>query len=84
MVEESAELVRRRGRWASFRIMEIYLQEVMAATYLNDIPRTAYQKVMMAFQTFPQMFVQAQKFDACRIPENIWFYMISRASVDDL
>ena len=66
---ESAELVRRRGRWASFRIMEIYLQEVMAATYTNDIPKTAYQKVMTAFQMFPQMLLQAKKFEECRIPE---------------
>ena len=36
-VSESAEMVRRRGRWASFRTMEMYLQEVAASTYLNDI-----------------------------------------------
>lgn len=29
---EDLELIRRRGRWLSSRVMEIYLQEVMATT----------------------------------------------------
>ena len=37
MMTECSELVQRRGRWASWATMSIYLQEVAASTYLNDV-----------------------------------------------
>ncbi len=43
---ESAELVQRRGRWASWATMTIYLQEVAASTYLNDVEPIAKQSVL--------------------------------------
>ena len=35
---ENSELVRRRGRWLSLRVMEVYLQEVVATTFLPKQP----------------------------------------------
>ena len=35
---ENAELVRRRGRRLSGRVMEIYLQEISVATYVPQLP----------------------------------------------
>ncbi|CAK9000734.1 Uncharacterized protein SCF082_LOCUS6627, partial [Durusdinium trenchii] len=35
---ESGDLVQRRGRWASFRIMSIYIQEVAAVSFLAKLP----------------------------------------------
>ena len=81
---ESAELVRRRGRWASFRIMEVYLQEVMSVTYMSDIPEVAKNKILYAVDVFPTIFVKIQQFDSSRIPETVWFFLLSRATVDDL
>ena len=34
-VTEQSELVRRRGRWVTAKVMEVYLQEMSAARYLN-------------------------------------------------
>ena len=34
---ENSELVRRRGRWLSLRVMDIYLQEVVAITFLPSL-----------------------------------------------
>ena len=73
---ESAETVRRRGRWASFRIMEIYLQEVMAVTYMTDISADARKLVMQAFRIFSEIFLIVQKFDRAAIPESTWFFLI--------
>ncbi|CAL1156117.1 unnamed protein product, partial [Cladocopium goreaui] len=56
---ESADLVKRRGRWASHRIMEIYLQEVSAATYLNDLDRHVRQQVLEAMELFPEVLQNA-------------------------
>ena len=57
-VSESAELVRRRGRWASFRTMEMYLQEVAASTYMNEISETAKEKVLLAMRSWVSLRIQ--------------------------
>ena len=75
---ESAELVRRRGRWASFRIMEIYLQEVSASTYLNLVSQEARSNVMLAFNLFPVIFKQVIKFNASKFPPAAWFFLLTQ------
>ena len=40
-VTEDSEYVRRRGRWVSHKVMEIYLQEVTACTFISDLPLDA-------------------------------------------
>ena len=37
MAKENSDLVRRRGRWLSNRIMEIYFQKVQYITYLERL-----------------------------------------------
>ena len=61
-VSESAELVRRRGRWARFKTMEMYLQEVAASTYLNDVSSIARENVLLALRNFPELMSQIRKF----------------------
>ena len=75
---ESAELVRRRGRWASFRIMEIYLQEVSASTYLNLVTPEARNNVLLAFNLFPVIFSKVVKFSASKIPPSAWFFLLTQ------
>ena len=57
-VSESAELVRRRGRWASFRTMEMYLQEVAASTYMNEISEATKEKVLLAMRSWVSLRIQ--------------------------
>ena len=52
---EQPDLVKRRGRWASMRVMEIYLQEVSAASYLNDLETTVKDKILDAMEFFPEV-----------------------------
>ena len=41
---ENSEVVRRRGRWISVKVMEIYLQEVLVCTFMEKVkPRTRVQ-----------------------------------------
>ena len=75
-VSESAELVRRRGRWASFKTMEMYLQEVAASTYLNDVSSIARENVLLALRNFPELMSQIRKFAACKIPETTWYFLL--------
>ena len=42
---EQSEMVRRRGRWVTTKVMEVYLQEVSAARYLNCLDDDQKRKV---------------------------------------
>ena len=75
-VSESAEMVRRRGRWASFRTMEMYLQEVAASTYMNEISKTAKDRVLLALRNFPELMSRVVQFDASMIPETTWYFLL--------
>ncbi|OLQ07701.1 Muskelin [Symbiodinium microadriaticum] len=55
---EDSELVRRRGRWASHKVMEIYLQEVSSSTFIMDLSETAREKVLHLAHLFPGILAQ--------------------------
>ena len=74
---ESSELVRRRGRWVSQRTMEIYIQEVMASTFMTDIDEACRSKVLKAMNLFLEILSEAIKFHACHIPQSTWVFLFS-------
>ena len=74
---ESSELVRRRGRWVSQRTMEIYIQEVMASTFMTDIDEACRNKVLKAMDLFLEILSEAIKFHACHIPQSTWVFLFS-------
>ena len=52
---EDSELVRRRGRWASHRVMETYLQEVSAIVFFPKLPLDVREKVLLVAQSFESL-----------------------------
>ena len=71
---ENAELVRRRGRWLSARVMEIYLQEVTAATFVPRLPAMCARRLSNLLRLSPP---------SCRrpssksyIPRKAWYFTI--------
>ena len=56
---EDSELVRRRGRWASARVMEIYLQEIAAVTYLPALPADQKKRIFAIAAGFTSVLDQA-------------------------
>ena len=70
---EDSELVRRRGRWASHKVMEIYLQEVASSTFVADLPPAARSKTLELARLFPSMLDQAKRWRQCNIPSRSWF-----------
>lgn len=69
---EDPELIRRRGRWLSSRVMEIYLQEVMATTYIQKLSPTVRAKILRLAAAFPHVLAQALSFLSCGIPAAVW------------
>ena len=72
---EDSELVRRRGRWASHKVMEIYLQEVSSSTFIMDLSETAREKVLHLAHLFPGILAQARIWADNNIPSNCWCYL---------
>ena len=74
---ESGDLVQRRGRWASFRIMSIYIQEVAAVSFLAKLPAEKRQHVLSVAACFPWTLQMAWQFVEASIPHKAWFFLFS-------
>ena len=69
---EDSELTRRRGRWLSYRTMEIYLQEILVATCVGKLSREARERVEKFASGFPEVLLQAISFMDLAIPPTTW------------
>jgi hypothetical protein len=49
---ESPENVRRRGRWASPKVMDIYIQEVMYTSFTEQLPKDAKLRIQQLASVF--------------------------------
>ena len=78
---EDAELVRRRGRWVSGKVMEIYLQEVAASVFFPSLPLGTRRKVMQASACFPDLLRRATMWTRNKIPTGLWYNLCSSGSV---
>ena len=70
---EQSELVRRRGRWVTAKVMEVYLQEVSAARFLNCMDDEQKQKVFGLAYGFLSVLGKAEGLFAAKIQGQIWF-----------
>eukprot|EP00435_Cladocopium_sp_Y103_P073019 s4_g42.t1 len=73
---EDSELVRRRGRWATTKTMEIYLQEVLYITYVERLPRDAKEAITTCAAGFPEMLEKAKYFVRSGIPCSTWYSLL--------
>ena len=74
---DNGELVRRRGRWQNYRIMEVYIQEVSSLLYLQKIPRQSRDQILEVAAVFGQVVQRANSFQSSAIPTNVWFILFS-------
>ena len=69
---EDAEFVRRKGRWLSSRVLEIYLQEASVATFNARLSSVTKSRIEALCQQFPRILEKAKFFKQTNIPETIW------------
>ena len=69
---ESGELVRRRGRWVSQKVMDLYIQEVSSLQYLNHLPASVKSKVMVFARAFPGVVSKAVTLRSCNVDFRAW------------
>ena len=75
---ECGELCRRRGRWANFKMMEIYVQELNALLYFKKISQLAQSKILAVGGIFPEVLEKARAFHQAKIPLVAWRFLFSR------
>ena len=69
---EDAEYVRRKGRWLSTRVLEVYLQETTFATYTQKMSGVSQSRVYMICSHFNEILLKAIAFKEAYIPECAW------------
>ena len=69
---EGAEFVRRRGRWLSARVCEVYLQEIAIATCANHLSPEVQQKIQKLADSFTEVLERAVYFLDHAIPSCAW------------
>ena len=72
-VTENAELVRRRGRWTTTKVLEVYLQETACVRFLNGLDNVAKEKVYFMAALFPTLLAKADSLASAMIPPSAWF-----------
>lgn len=72
-VTENSELVRRRGRWTTTKVLEVYLQETACVKYLNCLDETAKDTVFSLAMLFPACLAKAGNLVDAQIPPTVWF-----------
>eukprot|EP00438_Fugacium_kawagutii_P017061 Skav216354 [mRNA] locus=scaffold2385:234086:238616:- [translate_table: standard] len=78
LVSEDPELCRRRGRWASMKMMEVYVQETMAIQYLQLISPAASRTVFDIAFTFNEVVCQVKRLRQAFVPEQAWYLLLSQ------
>ena len=73
---ENSELVRRRGRWLSLRVMDIYLQEVVAITYLPSLAPATRECIDALAAEFSALLRRVIFFMSHGIPRATWFALL--------
>ena len=74
---EDSELVRRRGRWVSTKVLEIYLQEVSTAVFRTKLDRTTRSRIDRLAQAFTAIRLKVQENVQAKIPLNAWQHLWS-------
>ena len=72
-VTEDGELVRRRGRWISQKVMEIYLQETSAIRFIMSLTDEQRLAVMSSAHSFTAVLTQAELMTGAQIQPSLWY-----------
>ena len=84
LLTESPDLVRRRGRWISNRVCEIYLQEVIYTTFTEQLNPQVKTRIHSYAAVFPKVLQIALGFLNTAIPPPVWPLLFRAHNVEEL
>jgi len=73
LASENSEHVRRRGRWVTTKVCEIYLQETLYTTYTTKLPAETRVRIEQLAKAFPETLRVALGFLRSGIPAKTWY-----------
>ena len=76
MTSENAEMTRRRGRWISSKVMEVYIQEAWSVQFMPMLPPVIKKAVFEGAGLFDWVLDFTSRFAAAGVPEKIWFFLL--------
>ena len=77
---ENPEYVRRRGRWLSARVMEVYLQEVLVSTYVERLKPRTRELIELCSGEFAVILERSISFLKTGIPPKAWYSLLKGAA----
>ena len=82
MVSEDVELTRRRGRWLTSKVLEIYVQEVSSLQFLPNLPGPTKLLIIAGASIFPWILSIVANFRHAQFPEIAWPFLIMSEAVE--
>ena len=82
MSSENSELTRRRGRWITSKVMEVYVQEAWSVQFLPRLPPEVKKLIWNGAQIFPWALDLVVAWHEAKIPESAWPCLFLQASKD--
>lgn len=76
---ENPDILRRRGRWASWRTMDIYVQEVQVATYAEKLEPKTRDFIQLYAGGYELLIERCTAFLNTGIPATVWFFLLKAA-----
>ena len=76
---ENPDILRRRGRWASWRTMDIYIQEVQVATFAEKLEPETRDLIRLYAGGYASLIERCTAFLNTGIPATVWFYLLKAA-----
>eukprot|EP00435_Cladocopium_sp_Y103_P051083 s53_g15.t1 len=80
---EDSELTRRRGRWISSKVMEIYVQEISNLQFLPKLPERTKVQILSGAALFPWSLANVFCFSQASIPPTAWYVLFRDEAVFD-
>ena len=74
---ENSELVRRRGRWTTTKVLEIYLQETACIRFWTSLDESQRSNILTVGQSFLAVLEKAELLKVSNVPPNVWFKIFS-------
>ena len=80
-VSEDGEYCRRKGRWLSQKVMEVYVQETTALLYLKHVSPDARELVLALAQLFPQVVNLCSQYASLSLPPSTWHILLQHETL---
>lgn len=73
LATDDIDMVRRRGRWMTNKVCEVYLQDVLYVTYTEKLPKHVRTRIQTLASAFSAVLRKAIGFLNIGLPPSVWY-----------